>query len=438
MGQRLTDRHDQFTVASCKIRRVVYFEFMTDSKTPTLAPSPTNWTQAERAATLSGLGCATTDAGAKFTAADAPVLIRYASTPSALLSQRDVERLRRYVLDAPDQTQQEARQQALFDAGFCVLGHRPQSSIAPSPNSSPVVNLGLFAWPVLVRYASGVHMKNVIPFKSWNAALLAEVNAAWARALGVFSADVCSMAAVSVHRLTDLSPLILQSCMSRESRRLALIARGSERDSNSSPTLLTSTEPNQWESTMVPDVVTIMEPDRPEVLLLLAYVGWDHSKPHPTCQTYDVQGSARMSDLMTAVMTYGQTQTAMAASASLSVAKAHHGAPQRTPCKPYIFLGRPQPLHDAITQGQWLQLAGMCNCAMLSSSDFHVSHVQQGDLLTWSAAILDDQGDPQTTLRYTYDGFWRPLSHVNAIYQNSDPVEGSGQMPGTGPDQALH
>ena len=410
---------------------------MTDSITTILPPSPPNSTHAERAA-VPGYGCATTDPEAASTTADAPELIRYANTPNGLLSQREVERLRRYVLDAPDQTQQEARQQALFDAGFGVLSHRPQSSVAPPANSSPVVKLGLFAWPVLVRHDSRVHMRNALSLKNWDAALLAEVNAAWARTLGVHSADVCSVAAVSVHRLTDLSPLILQACMSRESRRLALIAKCSGQDSNSSPTLLTSTDPNQWQSGEVPDVTTIMEPDRPEVLLLLAYVGWDHWRQHPTCQTYDVWGSARMSDLMTAVMTYGQAQTSVAAPAGLSLANAHLVPPQRTPCKPHILLGRPQPLHDAITQGQWLQLAGMCNCAMLSSSEFRVSHVQQGDLLTWSAAILDDEGDPQTTLRYTYDGFWRPRSHVNAIYQNSDPVQCSSQMPGNISDPPLH
>ena len=271
---------------------------MTDSITTTLPPSPPSSTQAERGATLCEFGCATTDLDAASITAVTPELIRYASTPNGLLSQREVERLRRYVLDAPDQTEQEARQQALFDAGFCVLSHRPQSSVAPPANSSPVVKLGLYAWPVLVRPESRVHMRSALSFKNWDAALLAEVNAAWARTLGVHSADVCSVAAVSVHRLTNLSPLILQTCMSRESRRLASIARCSDQDSNSSPTLLTSTDPNQWQSADVPDVITIMEPDRPEVLLLLAYVGWDHWRPHPTCQTYDVWGSARMSFLI--------------------------------------------------------------------------------------------------------------------------------------------
>lgn len=93
--------------------------------------------------------------------------MRVLDTPAALQHQRDPERLRRYILDAPDLAQQELRQQALLDTSCSTLSLWPQepssSSLSFASSSvrqnSRVVNMGLFAWPVLVSHACSLSVR---------------------------------------------------------------------------------------------------------------------------------------------------------------------------------------------------------------------------------------------------------------------------------------
>lgn len=379
------------------------------------------------------------------TAADDTVRIRAANTPAGLLSLREPERLRRYILDASDESQQAFRQQALLDQSFFTLstwpGPSPFPSHSPSSSSSPVqnsrvVNLGLFAWPVVVCLERSLQVKHTISLgHSADDPFLATLADAWAEALGVASADVRAEGAVSVQRLAGLSPLMLQSSLSNEARRLSPRMGRARTPAAASPCVATSCghpKPAPWSLILdaQQDLLTPLEPDQPVVFMLTAYVAWDYALAHPTYQDPDGEGTRRMHELMTAVFTHGLKPSldAPVSADAVSPAISNRREP-RTPIKPFIRLGRPQPLHDAVTQGQWMQMAWMAERARKSDRQFSVSLAQQGSFLTWKARLLNDRGEENTALSYTYDGFWRPVGHVQTILNRVDLAQGTGQMP---------
>jgi hypothetical protein len=86
-------------------------------------------------------------------------------------------------------------------------------------------------------------------------------------------------------------------------------------------------------------------------------------------------------------------------------------------------------VHDAVTQGQWMQLAWMAERARKTGRQFTVSQTPQGSFLTWNASLGLEPGEADATLNYTYDAFWRPLGHVQTIFDRVDLAQGTGQMP---------
>ena len=386
------------------------------------------------------------DAGfpAKPTPGDTGARIRAAATPAGLLSLRDPERLRRYILDAGDESQQELRQQALLDQGFCTLSTWPdpaRSSAASSSRLSQVpgprvVNLGLYAWPVVVCLGHTLGIKHTISLGySHDDPYLTALGNAWASALGVAGTDVRAEGAVSVHCLAGLSPLLLQSSLSNESRRLAFRASQAPAPAITSPAMATPgrpLKPAPWSLILDarPNDFTHLEADQPVVFLLTAYVAWDLAAPRPTYQGAQGDGTHRMRDLVTAFFTHGLK--ASLAGVSAGAVDAPSTPPPREPriaVKPTIRLGRAQPLHDAVTEGQWMQMAWMAERARKTDRQFSVSLDRQGSFLTWTARVLNGMGEDDTALGYTYDGFWRPASHVRTILNHVDLAQGTGQMP---------
>jgi hypothetical protein len=86
-------------------------------------------------------------------------------------------------------------------------------------------------------------------------------------------------------------------------------------------------------------------------------------------------------------------------------------------------------VHDAVTQGQWMQLAWMAERARKTGRQFTVSQTPQGSFLTWNASLGLEPGEADAKLNYTYDAFWRPLGHVRTIFDRVDLAQGTGQMP---------
>lgn len=269
-----------------------------------------------------------------------------------------------------------------------------------------------------------------------DAPLHAALAAVWEQAMGVASADVRPVGAVNVQRLAGLSPLTLQTCLSRESRRLVAIAGQANTGATASPPLVAVRGANEdlggLDLTAQPDHFMPMAPDQPAVFLLTAYLAWDHKKSHPTCQEAPGAGVDRMRDLMTAVFTHGMKQTADVTASSRTAPTGVAPYLPRQVHKPIIHLGQPQPLHGAVTEGQWMQIAWMAQSARKSARQFQASQSQQGNFLTWSASLLNDQDEIDSTLCYTYDAFWRPQSHVQTILDRIDLAQGSGQMPSAG------
>lgn len=354
------------------------------------------------------------------TAFDNVERMRVVNTPAGLLHQRDPERLRRYILDAPDEVQQAHRQQVLLDTSFSTLSLWPQTPSSSSyRQDSRVVNMGLFAWPVLVSHGCALRVRQAFSMNTpADAPLQAALGAAWAQALGVANTAVRPVGAINVQRLAGISPLTLQTCLSRESRRLA----GVEGQPDCSDLFGLDLAAQQ-------DPFMPMVPEQAAVFLFTAYVAWGPKKSRPTCSDLPGMGVDRMHELMTAVFTHGLKQSAGASVTCRSAPAAVLPYAPRQVLTPIIHLGQAQPLHDAVTQGQWMQIAWMAQLARRTARQFHLSQTQQGDFLSWSASLFNDHGEEDSTLNYTYDAFWRPLDHVQTILDRVDLAQGSGQMP---------
>lgn len=368
---------------------------------------------------------------------------RVANTPAGILSLRDPERLRRYLLAATDEAEQERRQRELLEIASSALSFWPAAASDGGAAQtcwrpkSRVANVGLWAWPVLVIHANFASVKQIFDFGPGGTGSLAlEVTRAWAMAIGVSVIDVRIEGAVGIERLTDLSPLTLQSALSRESQRNNALVGG--KVSAASPVSLkpgtATTSP--WSLALAPSDENMSQfaPDRPLVFLLTAFVAWDHDLAHPRRNPELQEARARMGQLMRALFTKGYVAPVCTGNADGlgSNSKRVVGRPERQALVPVIFVGEPQTMYEAVTQGQWMQLAWMAERARRTGRQFTMSQHQLGSYVTWVARIGHDEEeeDQGTELRYTYDGFWRPLGHVQAIHRCVDQAQGSGQMPG--------
>jgi hypothetical protein len=390
--------------------------------------------QTEKAANPAGRQRASRNAPAGSNSHDEVERIHTVHTPAGLLSLRDPERLRRYILEAPDEAQQECRQQALLEQSFRTLATWPERS---SSNQCRVVNLGLLAWPVLVCYDHPLKIRPIFAFNGKaSAPLRAELAALWAQVLGVNSAVIQLDGAFSVQRLAGLSPLMLQSRVHARSRWLASIVGQLRSDPTAPPArlaLAAQVPEDPWDPAVLGDqeLFMPMEPGLAAVFLLTAFVAWDYSETHPIFRDEQGRAAARMRELMAAVFTHGVKQTPETPGAALPASAPTVASPYvpRTPRTPTIRLGEVQPVHDAVTQGQWMQLAWMAERARKTGRQFKVSQSPQGSFLTWNASLGLERGEADATLSYTYDAFWRPLGHVQTIFDRVDLAQGTGQMP---------
>lgn len=444
--------------ATCRNRVAVYFESMNKPKPPSDTPTPSQPDQPDPPATpvppTTGLNPMGYCMVGRADANPKPVIqtpeldmvdgFRVANTPGGLLALRDPQRLRRHVLAAPDEAEQERRQRELLELASSSLSFWPTSvsdSSAPQtswrPNSR-ITNVGLWAWPVLVSHANLASVVQTFCLgPSGPGSLATEVTRAWAMALGVPDTDVRVEGAVSVQRLTDLSPLMLQSTLSRESRRLNAFASGSAASVGADLLPPGAQSATPWSLALAPSQEKTLQfaPDRPLVFLLTAFVAWDCALAHPVGQPKLQAAKARMGQLMSALFTQGcqAPGPVVHPDGKCSKAVVTKWPRERTALPPVICMGQPQTLYEAVTQGQWLQLAWMAERARRTGRQFTLSQRQQGSYVTWVARIGhdgDDEDNPGTELRYTYDGFWRPLGHVQVIQRCVDQAQGSGQMPG--------
>ena len=368
---------------------------------------------------------------------------RVANTPAGILSLRDPERLRRYLLAATDEAEQERRQRELLEIASSALSFWPAAASDGGAAQtcwrpkSRVANVGLWAWPVLVSHGNFASVKQTFDFGPGGSGSLAgEVTRAWAMAIGVPVIDVRIEGAVSVERLTDLSPLMLQSALSRESQRNNALAR--DEVGATSPVSLkpgaATTLP--WSLALAPSDENMSQfaPDRPLVFMLTAFVAWDHQLDQPTGQPELQEARARICKLMSALFTQGYLAPLCPGEPDGQGSNTREtvGRPERKALVPIICVGQPQTMYEAVTQGQWMQLAWMAERARRTGRQFTLSQHQLGSYVTWVARIGHDEEeeDQGTELRYSYDGFWRPLGHVQAIHRCVDQAQGSGQMPG--------
>lgn len=366
-----------------------------------------------------------------------------ANTPGGLLAQRDPEQLRRYVLNANDEAEQERRQRELLALGSQTLSFWPTeaSDLSPGRNgqraNTRVTHIRLWAWPVLVSHANVINVASAFSLGPGGPGSLAcEVTRAWAAALDVSSTELRVEGAVSVERLTALSPLKLQSIMSHESRRLASAEQTGSTPARGAPGVSGAQWEAPWSLALVPldNSVTQFVPDRPLVFILTAFVAGNSTSSHPLCQSQLQDAKARMVELMSALFTAGQRTPIASGNTGghQSQSVIFEKQTERTSVVPAIRMGQPQTFYEAVTQGQWMQLAWMAERARKTGRQFRLSQQQQGSLLTWEAHIGHDSEETDEDgplLRHTYDGFWRPVGHVQVIQRCIDQAQGSGKMP---------
>lgn len=341
--------------------------------------------------------------------------------------------MRRYILGADTVVEEQKRQEALWRESESTLAIFPAPAHDHSHKSTRIrhMKIGLYGWPVVVALPHTTRVRSTLPIgQTPNDGLSTEVGRAWADALGVSGAEVRAEGAVSVQRLAGLTPSQQYASLQLEAnwiswrlqRQHTPIQNPTSR-SNPGPPLKTA----QWNMVLPPhgDDWIPTGPDIPAVFLLTAYVTWEQSAPPPVCVDAPQKAILRMQALMTALFTDGirpAHREQEQAHATTSTASGMTG--QRKAVPPLVRMGAPMPLQTAITQGQAMQFSWMAERAMKTLRNFSLSQAPQSPFLTWCARIDNDEGEIDAILEYTYDGFWRPASHVQSIFDqvNLSPV----------------
>ena len=339
-----------------------------------------------------------------------PALLRYATTVQGLLAERDPHRIRRFILDASDSIEQSRRLIDLFT----------QSATRLTLDSSRqrVVQTGLYAWPVALCMAEHLRVRSYFGLDSRHSSgLKTELSLAWARALGVTASDVVVHGFIDVRHLAGAAPLAVQSFMGKQCHRASHIPA---LPAGAKPVLTTPhSERDAWGALLHPECeeLTAVGRSHPVAFLLMAFVSWHPHTAAPVCNDSRGSSALRLQSLLQAMFTH---------ESHCPDGSAKPGASHLI--QPEVRSGTPQRLHEAMTQAQWMQLAWMAERARRTDCSFELEQRQSGSLLTWSAKLTDAFDQVSAGLEYTYDGFWRPASHVQAIAEQVSLAQATGQM----------
>lgn len=165
----------------------------------------------------------------------------------------------------------------------------------------------------------------------------------------------------------------------------------------------------------------------PATFLLLAFVRWEPREVPPAVTDNLAHSTARLQNLLQALFTHsnpGWTESASVTSPSV--------------IRSEVRLGKPQHLHEAMTQAQSMQMAWMAERARKTDCCFDLEHRQVGSLMAWSATLTDILDEVIAKLDYSYDGFWRPQCHVQYITEQVSLAQATGQMCTESPNPLTH
>jgi hypothetical protein len=384
--------------------------------------------------------------------------IRYAPNVRGMLSNRDPEVLRRYILDSRTQEEQAERQNELFHRASVSLacvptGHqfdllqfahahegidrRVSDGVGESFKSLGVANCGVFACPIVVTFKNSKKIFRRLPLDHLltqaHVANSIEQSLAMCSATPIAYARVESM--ICVTDLNGITPLQVQTATSNESRRMNGDFKGI---SVHIPEAMRSTKFDAYRKhqggwslqlPQVDEVWTEVGPNQPVAFLIIGYFAWDCYLPSPLFVDHSKEGALKLRTLIEGYL----AQDRCASDGELG----SHAASDRV----QVEVGKLRWMHEALTEAQTTQFAVMEKRAGHTQSSFALKREQRGSILHWTATISPAQFElpfqrshvksastgstsaglfceqPTSMVESIYDAFWRPESHVREIEQ---------------------
>jgi hypothetical protein len=347
-----------------------------------------------------------------------PELLRYAQDAQGLLAHRDPELLRRYILDSCDTAEQTHRQIELFVQSTTRMALGSNAHCAEAPRHQRIVQTGFYAWPVAICMAQNLRVRSHFHFDvPQSIGLKAELALAWASALGIAASDIALHGVVDVRHLAGVTPLALQSFMRKSTQ--GKVQYESSLHNMGAMTGAPATDEDPWALLVAAQtqLLSAVGPNNPVAFLLTAFVSWDHDAAEPVWRDPHGAIAQRLQALLQALFSHVLPSPV----GPLSIEA-------QAPIRAEVRLGQPSKLHDAITQAQWMQLAWLAERARKTDCSFRLDHRQDVNVLTWSASLSDEFESEIARVGYSYDGFWRPASHVQTVIDQVSLAQATGQM----------
>jgi hypothetical protein len=401
--------------------------------------------------------------------------IRYANAPDGLLSHRDEDVLRRYILDSETFQMKAENQIGLFKSASVRLSCLPsehKSKLQKYTNllngdgckskqitqnifgDVGVVNCGLFVCPVVVTFAQSKKIFKRLPldhFKQEHVARFIEQALATCCATPLAFARVEAM--IALDDMNSVTPLQVQTAVNNESRRVS---------GDFSPTAVHIPESMRsktydsfrnhqagWSLKLpqVQDVWTEIGPDKPVAFLLVVYMGWPRHLRSPVFTDGQHAGRQKLQALLEGYL----AQDTYSGNGEIGA----HPKQGRV----NVRVDHPMFIHDALTTAQTMQFQTMAKRASESKRSFELTSEQRGFIQHWIARIspLQDafaapkfsneqsgsagpanieyfgsSDAPRVVVEQIYDAFWRPEGHVldieNAIRKRLQKIPASGHI----------
>lgn len=341
-----------------------------------------------------------------------PVLLRYANSAQGVLAQRNHAALRRYLLDARDPMEQRRRQTDLFA--------HSTSCLTLDRNSKRVAEAALLAWPVALCMSAPLRVRSYVHFEhDESAGFKAELARTWAAAFDLAESDVEIHGLVDVRNLSGIDPLALQTFTGKEVNRWSRMQPRAVTSSQVPAQLGHCKDLHADGNGLTNGAAAMVSVGRnlPVSFLLLAFVRREPHEASPVFTDNLAGSSARLQSLLAGLFTHANPGWSESG-----------GATAPPVIRPDVRLGKPQHLHEAMTQAQWMQLAWMAERARKTDCCFDLEHRQIGSLMAWSATLTDALDQVIASLDYSYDGFWRPEDHVQTITERVSLAQAIGQM----------
>jgi len=291
--------------------------------------------------------------------------VQFASTPDGLVANGNLESMRRFLLLSGEGVQQDKARESLFQAAANGLTH--------DQDRLSVLRLCVYGWPVTLSVSG---LREVQSTHCVGKDIVLKMRELWLRVLGA-KRGVYVSPMVNVTHLNSvlgLSPLTLRDC----TRRGVSLIQGVQGLRSWS---FDASGPRQETGS----------PDEPLTFLFSAYVLWDVRLPRPVVDMgSDV--ALEMQQLTQAIFS----------------AHAHENIS--------ALVGRPMVYHDAVTQGQALQMVAMERRAVSLGHSFGMEMSQDENHVHLSMGCYEASGeDVLFATQWSYPHTWRPMAHIAQI-----------------------